>query len=80
MHTGQLLESECLSLESQLQALQSAYDLWSELEEPGSGGEGELWIGEDEALTEKNLVESHYRALLDRVSDAKGVMDSELTR
>lgn len=73
---------ECLALESQLQALQSAYELWSELEVPEVGDQDgtDQWSGEDDALSEKDLAQQLYQTLLHRIRGTKGLVDSEMTR
>ena len=70
---------ECLALDPKLQAVQSAYSTWAELgkdEGEGVGVEGE----EDDALREKEETEKQYEALLDRIREQKGLLDSELSK
>lgn len=70
---------ECLALDPKLQAVQSAYNTWAELgkdEGEGEGVEGE----EDDALREKEEAEKQYEALLDRIREQKGLLDSELSK
>ena len=73
----QALELECLALDPKLQAVQSAYDGWEELGKEGGG----VWEGDgkDDARGEKEAAEQRYSALLDRIRDQKGMLDSELS-
>ena len=72
---------ECLALDPKLQAVQSAYTTWAELgKDEGEGVEGEEGEGEDDALREKEEAEKQYEALLDRIREQKGLLDSELSK
>ena len=73
---------ECLALDPKLQAVQSAYNTWTELgKDEGEGeGEGVEGEGEDDALREKEEAEKQYEALLDRIREQKGLLDSELSK
>ena len=76
----QALEVECLALDPKLQAVQSAYNTWAELEkDEGEGVEG-VEGEEDDALREKEEAEKQYEALLDRIREQKGLLDSELSK
>jgi len=77
VYVPQALELECLALDPKLQAVQSAYDGWEELGKEGGG----VWEGdgEDDARGEKEAAEQQYSALLDRIRDQKGMLDSELS-
>ena len=71
------LEVECLALDPKLQAVQCAYGIWEELGKEGGG----VWEGdgEDDARREKEAAEQRYKAILDRICNQKGMLDSELS-
>ena len=74
--SGQMAEVECVAMETELQALNSAHDLWSEAWQSEEGGGGE---GENEALREKEAVEQRHRALVDQLQRLKEALNAELS-
>ena len=70
---------ECLALDPKLQAVQSTYTTWAELGKDEGEGEGVEGEGDD-ALREKDEAEKQYEALLDRIREQKGLLDSELSK
>ena len=64
---------ECVALEPQLQAVQSAYEFWTDLAEEEGEETG------DDAGEEKDAVEKRYQNLQEKLTDQKEALDAQLS-